>query len=44
MLEGDARDLIDNADVKNFYLGGAQGGRKSFRDVKHYRQAKKWLS
>jgi branched-chain amino acid transport system ATP-binding protein len=33
--------------VKNFYLGGAQGaaaGRKSFRDVKHYRAAKRWLS
>lgn len=44
MLEGDAGALIENADVKNFYLGGAQGGRKSFRDVKHYRQAKRWLS
>ena len=47
MLEGDAAELSGNADVKNFYLGGGNagaGGRKSFRDVKHYRQAKRWLS
>jgi branched-chain amino acid transport system ATP-binding protein len=44
MLEGAAQALADNPDVKNFYLGGAAGGRKSFRDVKHYRQAKRWLS
>jgi branched-chain amino acid transport system ATP-binding protein len=47
MLEGRAADLADNQDVKNFYLGGAQAGaagRKSFRDVKHYRVAKRWLS
>ncbi len=43
VLEGDATRLRDNADVKHFYLGGGQGGR-SFRDVKHYRQAKRWLS
>ena len=44
MLEGNAADLAGNPDVKNFYLGGAEGGRKNFRDVKHYRQAKRWLS
>ncbi len=46
MLEGEADSLMHNPDVKNFYLGGAAGqaGRKSFRDVKHYRQAKRWLS
>ena len=44
MLEGRAVELADNPDVKSFYLGGAQGGRKSFRDVKHYRQVKRWLS
>jgi branched-chain amino acid transport system ATP-binding protein len=47
VLEGDAQALADNPDVKNFYLGGAQGasaGRKSFRDVKHYRGAKRWLN
>ncbi len=45
MLEGPSAELADNAEVKNFYLGGAgAGGRKSFRDVKHYRAAKRWLS
>ena len=44
MLEGAAQALATNPDVKNFYLGGAEGGRKSFRDVKHYRQAKRWLN
>ncbi len=44
MLEGNAAELAGNQDVKNFYLGGAEGGRKSFRDVKHYRQAKRWLN
>jgi branched-chain amino acid transport system ATP-binding protein len=46
VLEGPATDLADNPEVKNFYLGGASaaGGRKSFRDVKHYRSAKRWLS
>jgi branched-chain amino acid transport system ATP-binding protein len=47
VLEGGAQALADNPDVKSFYLGGAQGaaaGRKSFRDVKHYRAAKRWLS
>ena len=44
VLEGEAAALADNPEVKNFYLGGAAaaGGRKSFRDVKHYRQAKRW--
>ena len=45
VMDGGAQALADNPDVKNFYLGGAQGGgRKSFRDVKHYRAAKRWLS
>ena len=44
MMEGEAGWLAANPDVKNFYLGGAEGGRKSFRDVKHYRQAKRWVN
>ncbi|MBL8385149.1 MAG: ABC transporter ATP-binding protein [Burkholderiales bacterium] len=44
MLEGEAARLATNPDVKNFYLGGAEGGRRSFRDVKHYRGAKRWLN
>jgi branched-chain amino acid transport system ATP-binding protein len=44
VLEGSARDLQENPDVKEFYLGlGESGGRKSFRDVKHYKRRKRWL-
>jgi branched-chain amino acid transport system ATP-binding protein len=45
VLDGDAVALRDNADVKEFYLGTGGGGqRKSFRDVKHYKRRKRWLS
>ena len=44
MLEGEAETLRENEDVKEFYLGIAGGDRKSFRDVKHYRRRKRWLS
>jgi branched-chain amino acid transport system ATP-binding protein len=44
VLEGTAAELTDNPDVKEFYLGlGESGGRKSFRDVKHYKRRKRWL-
>jgi branched-chain amino acid transport system ATP-binding protein len=44
VLEGTARELADNPDVKEFYLGlGDSGTRKSFRDVKHYKRRKRWL-
>ncbi|HKX66933.1 MAG TPA: ABC transporter ATP-binding protein [Intrasporangium sp.] len=44
VLEGGAQELQDNPDVKEFYLGlGESGGRKSFRDVKHYKRRKRWL-
>jgi branched-chain amino acid transport system ATP-binding protein len=44
VLDGAAESLRDNADIKEFYLGlSAGGGRKSFRDVKHYRRRKRWL-
>lgn len=42
-MEGSARDLAASDDVKEFYLGIASGGRKSFRDVKQYRRRKGWL-
>jgi branched-chain amino acid transport system ATP-binding protein len=38
------QDLASNEDVKEFYLGLAGEGRKSFRDIKHYRRRKRWLS
>jgi branched-chain amino acid transport system ATP-binding protein len=44
VMDGAARDLAANEDVKEFYLGLSSGGRKSFRDVKHYRRRKRWLS
>jgi len=44
VMEGDADYLANNEDVKEFYLGLSGEGRKSFRDVKHYRRRKRWLS
>jgi branched-chain amino acid transport system ATP-binding protein len=43
VMEGAAKDLAANEDVKEFYLGLSSVGRKSFRDVKHYRRRKRWL-
>jgi len=44
VMEGQAEDLRTNEDVKEFYLGLSSAGRKSFKDVKHYRRRKRWLS
>ncbi len=44
VMEGKADELRNNEDVKEFYLGVAAGGRKSFREVKHYRRRKRWLA
>ena len=44
VMDGAAADLASNEDVKEFYLGISTGGRKSFRDVKHYRRRKRWLA
>jgi branched-chain amino acid transport system ATP-binding protein len=44
VLDGDAKSLRDNEDVKEFYLGVSGAGRKSFRDVKHYKRRKRWLA
>lgn len=44
VMEGDAKNLAQNEDVKEFYLGISTAGRKSFRDVKHYRRRKRWLA
>ena len=43
VMDGPAAELAENEDVKEFYLGVAQEGRKSFRDVKAYRRRKRWL-
>ena len=44
VLEGSARALSDNEDVKEFYLGISSGGRRSFLETKHYRRRKRWLA
>jgi branched-chain amino acid transport system ATP-binding protein len=44
VLDGQAQDLRENDDVKEFYLGITEGERKSFRDVKHYKRRKRWLA
>ncbi|MFO1352951.1 MAG: ABC transporter ATP-binding protein, partial [Gammaproteobacteria bacterium] len=44
VMEGDAVNLRQNEDVKEFYLGLSGEKRKSFRDVKHYRRRKRWLA
>jgi len=44
VMDGLASDLLHNEDVKEFYLGLSSSGRRSFRDVKHYRRRKRWLA
>ena len=44
VMDGDAKSLAANEDVKEFYLGISEGRRKSFRDGKHYRRRKRWLA
>ena len=44
VMDGNASDLLQNEDVKEFYLGVSGENRKSFRNVKHYRRRKRWLA
>ncbi len=44
VMDGDAETLRENEDIKEFYLGLSASGRKSYRDVKHYRRRKRWLA
>jgi branched-chain amino acid transport system ATP-binding protein len=44
VMDGEAKSLAENEDVKEFYLGVSGGKRKSFRDSKHYRRRKRWLT
>ena len=43
VMEGNSEDLIENEDVKEFYLGGGNDNRKSFKDLKSYKRRKRWL-
>jgi branched-chain amino acid transport system ATP-binding protein len=45
VMDKPAAELLEDADVREFYLGlGAEGAAKSFREVKHYKRRKRWLS
>ena len=44
VMDGAAKALRENEDVKEFYLGVAEGRRKSFREGKHYKRRKRWLA
>lgn len=44
VMDGEAKMLRENEDVKEFYLGVAEGAKKSFREVKSYKRRKRWLS
>ena len=44
VMDGKASELLQNEDVKEFYLGVSGENRKSFRNVKHYRRRKRWLA
>jgi len=44
VMDGPAKDLRENQDVKEFYLGMSEKGRKSFKDVRSYRRRKRWLN
>jgi branched-chain amino acid transport system ATP-binding protein len=43
VMDGEGKDLAQNEDVKEFYLGFSSGERRSFKDVKSYRRRKRWL-
>ena len=44
VLEGSRDELMENEDVKEFYMGlSGVGEKKSYRTVKHYRRRKRWL-
>jgi branched-chain amino acid transport system ATP-binding protein len=43
VLDGPAKELIENEDVREFYLGAGEKERKSYRDAKRYKRRKRWL-
>ena len=44
VMDGPAKELRENPDVKEFYLGLSGNERKSYRDVRSYRRRKRWLN
>jgi len=43
VLDGPSEKLLDNEDIKEFYLGLGQEHKKSYKEVKHYKRRKRWL-
>ena len=44
VLDGTSQALMENEDIKEFYLGlSLKGKRKSYREAKHYKRRKRWL-
>ena len=43
VLDGAARELLENEDVREFYLGSGEQERKSYKDAKRYKRRKRWL-
>ena len=43
VLDGEAQELLENEDVREFYLGSGEKGRKSYKDAKRYKRRKRWL-
>ena len=44
VMDGEAKDLRENEDVKEFYLGVSGGDKQNFREVKSYKRRKRWLA
>jgi ABC-type branched-chain amino acid transport systems, ATPase component len=44
VMDGEAKELRENEDVKEFYLGVSSAGKKNYRDTKNYKRRKRWLS
>ena len=44
VMDGEAKMLRENEDVKEFYLGISDSGARSFRNVKTYKRRKRWLA
>jgi branched-chain amino acid transport system ATP-binding protein len=42
VMDGPGNELLDDPDIKEFYLGVGEAGRRSYRDVKTYRRRKRW--
>ena len=43
VLDGPSEKLLENEDIKEFYLGLGQVSKKSYKEVKHYKRRKRWL-